>query len=551
MRLILSLVLFAVFNAGCVFAQENPALRKAVPKEASRPLPVAASRGMDEPGDSLPAVLLTSSSDEVAGASAVRYVRDSYSVTWLGLMYINSISSEVRFGADGSSIYLMDVVHNQNQTDLRDDKEEQTWVKGISVGADTYSLPSWQWIYADDTKNLYFFTGAYVEGDETMEVLPSWEYVLSADGMLTPKPLDDGRRIYSCISDADGKIYDYTVDTRWRELGPVYEPQIPAGVETRDYILTANQFLYMDRRDIFMAKVAFDGEDVYVSGLSMCSPNSVIKGKRSGNTLTFKSGQLCDQGYFGSCMYQLDAAFVDFENLTPYGYPTLKAARPEEWSLEIDDETGIISGATDLAILENMWGCPDDNYNSSLNALLFSPYLDCPKEPKPVENVGFRPDEDRLMVWFDYTIWSVNDEYIKPEELFYSFYFDDEPFTFTPEDFPGLPKSGTGLFVGYCDDVNIYGYTDPTSVTVRFPISDWNTMGIEMHHIHADGKMQSSKVVIENPESSVSDARIDGDTVRVEYYNLLGARVASPRRGEVVIVKTFTTDGCKVEKRVF
>ena len=82
-------------------ATENRVLRRGMPaNEMPAPMRVAEASDDSEGGVHLSDVMLTSSTPEVAGATAVHYARDCYSKTWLGLFFTNSISSELRFDND-------------------------------------------------------------------------------------------------------------------------------------------------------------------------------------------------------------------------------------------------------------------------------------------------------------------------------------------------------------------------------------------------------------------------------------------------------------------
>jgi len=553
-------IIFIVLLSAMAFTSvarstESSVIRKGMP---AKDMPCAPVRVANAPEDSeggviLSDVILTSSTPEVAGATAVHYARDCYSKTWLGLFFTNSISSELRFANDGSAVYIMDIADDDYMRDLRGEKAEQTWLKATSLGNGVYELKSGQWVYASGETNLYFAAGAYTEDTKEVEILTSWNFVLSEDGSFSPEPLTDGRRLYFCILDAEGNVANYLVDTSWRKVGDLREPEIPVTAEVKEYILTCHTNLYMKDRRLFIAKVAMDGNDVYMSGLSESSQESVVKGTRNGNTITFQSGQICDKGPLGYYMYELDAATVDFENLTDYGYPTLKADKPTEWIFEIDEEKNEIRGAEDLAIMEYMWGYPDANFNTCKSDILLSPYMDCTKQPKAIENLGYSEyNDERDVIWFDYSDFSVDGLYIKPSELYYSIYFDGEPMKFTPTDFPSLNAEGTLLPVAYYDDEYIFGYASPTSVTIRFPKREWQSLGVTLTHVHPDGRTESEMVVIENPNSALEGVSVNGEAVRTEYYNALGARIESPSKGSVVIVRTIMSDGTvKTEKRIY
>jgi hypothetical protein len=79
---------------------------------------------------------------------------------------------------------------------------------------------------------------------------------------------------------------------------------LPAGVQAEDYTLTITYAIsqnggFVDTSKEFTTKVAFDGNDVYVAGLAYYFPTSYVKGTRSGNKVTFASGQFLGEDMYG------------------------------------------------------------------------------------------------------------------------------------------------------------------------------------------------------------------------------------------------------------
>lgn len=79
---------------------------------------------------------------------------------------------------------------------------------------------------------------------------------------------------------------------------------LPEGVVAEDYTLAitysvSQQDGYKDTSKEFTTKVAFDGNDVYVSGLAYYFPEAYVKGTLSGSQVTFASGQFLGEDMYG------------------------------------------------------------------------------------------------------------------------------------------------------------------------------------------------------------------------------------------------------------
>ena len=81
---------------------------------------------------------------------------------------------------------------------------------------------------------------------------------------------------------------------------------LPDGVEAEEYTLKITHRIYqgdnnsVENNKEFTTLVAFDGNDVYVSGLAYYFPKAYVKGTLSGDKVTFESGQFVGSDQYGS-----------------------------------------------------------------------------------------------------------------------------------------------------------------------------------------------------------------------------------------------------------
>lgn len=124
------------------------------------------------------------------------------------------------------------------------------------------------------------------------------------------------------------------------ELSPVVVP--PADLETEDWIFSA--YDNNSKAIEFPIKIGFDGNDVYLQGLSSYMPKAWIKGKLNtgDKSITFASGQ-----YYGGYFYSnktYDLYFVGYNLDTE----TLSDVR-----VTYDAESGKITWPEDVLVIEN------------------------------------------------------------------------------------------------------------------------------------------------------------------------------------------------------
>ncbi len=180
------------------------------------------------------------------------------------------------------------------------------WVEGtLSADGKTITVPMGQYIAYTHSLEMAVQVGMFVydESQETYVYDPSIEeltYTIHDDGSITQDDTDQNI-ILGTMNRAFGDQFQY-LDYEWLQagdFGSVYTPATeqpltpPAGLETEEYILTtANNDGF--EWEPYKATVAmgFDGNDVWLQGISKYLPGAWIKGTREGNTITFPNSQL-------------------------------------------------------------------------------------------------------------------------------------------------------------------------------------------------------------------------------------------------------------------
>ena len=180
------------------------------------------------------------------------------------------------------------------------------WVEGtLSADGKTITVPMGQYVaYAkslemavqvavftyDETRNSYFY-------DESVTELT---YTINDDGSITQNGTDQ-YHILGTMNRAFGDQFQY-LDYEWLQSGDYNSVYVladeqpiapPADLVTENYYLTTANFDGMEWEPFAVTvKMGFDGNDVWLRGISKYLPEAWIKGTRNGETITFHNPQL-------------------------------------------------------------------------------------------------------------------------------------------------------------------------------------------------------------------------------------------------------------------
>ena len=218
------------------------------------------------------------------------------------------------------------------------------WIEGtLSEDGKTITVPMGQYIaYAKSLEmavQVAMFT--YVDSLNSYVYDPSVEeltYTINDDGTVTQNGTNE-KHILGTMNRVFGDVFQY-LDYEWLQSGDYLSVYIPAeeqpltppvNLATEDYYLTTaiNDGMDWDPYSAVVA-IGFDGNDVWLRGISQYLPGAWIKGVRDGNKVTFPNPQL-----LGSYEYLLYFKSADYDPLT--GIPTQK-------DLELTiDENGVFT----------------------------------------------------------------------------------------------------------------------------------------------------------------------------------------------------------------
>ena len=213
-------------------------------------------------------------------------------------------SGNTAIAFDGDDVYIKNPITGYSSG---------TWVKGTKAG-NTITVPLGQFLsyFASDGYGLYItlanvtssFSGTNLT-DETEVTYTIDGNTIRLNGTNETKTLtvawsdDDTVYKYGAPGGNYNTVYtldeDYTPPTAQTEL-----VELPSGVTPEDWYAEGTNQYPSGSSTPTAAKVAFDGNDVYVSGIFTSLPNAWIKGTLEGNKVTFVTGQLLGQLTDGS-----------------------------------------------------------------------------------------------------------------------------------------------------------------------------------------------------------------------------------------------------------
>ena len=180
------------------------------------------------------------------------------------------------------------------------------WVEGtLSEDGKTITVPMGQYIaYAKSLEmavqvGMFAYVdslGTYVYDDSVEELI----YTVHDDGTITQEGTNENL-ILGTMNRVFGDVFQY-LDYEWLQSGdfesvftPASEQPItpPEGMETVNYYLTTaiNDGMDWDPYTDIVA-MGFDGDDVWLKGISEFLPEAWIKGVRDGNKIIFPNPQL-------------------------------------------------------------------------------------------------------------------------------------------------------------------------------------------------------------------------------------------------------------------
>lgn len=274
----------------------------------------------------------------------------------------------------------------------------------------------------------------------------------------------------------------YTDDFTWVGLGdwgsvytPVTEPlaEVPADVVLEDYAFSVPG-------QSFIVQCGTDGQNFYVVGLS----EGPAVGTIEGNTVTFASDQYLGTKY-NYLTYLIAATFeeiyIEDVDATVNQYMSAPAL-----VMNYDAEAKALTPAQENTAILLATSTSDNDrivYIEAYDTPVIKFYVEVPGAPVAPQFAYFEDYRDyygQYYIDFEVNNITVNGDYIKPEQLEWAVYADDEIYVFSPDDDYYLSEDMEWFPYGFMDEYGGYDIaSDGAHAIVYLYEGLYNEVGIQ------------------------------------------------------------------------
>lgn len=440
-----------------------------------------------------------------------------------------NMMSEIVF-ADNGEVYLKNPISRQ---------PTGSYLKGYQEGNTlVFDLPQAIWI--DD----FFGREMIVTTLQFSEVY--WNYAaanttISAEGGL---PEIDNKWVLQINEDGS---YSYLPDIRddgyaatmiglvysdamsWNGFAEVYSDWAPFTAEP----LSAPEGLEVSKAEMrtgataYLGSIGFDGDDVYVRGLFDIMPDSWIKGTRKGDKVSF----LSDQFLGGAEAYNFYGYFVAGD-IVELGDGNRTIVKTDSIEFTYDEAAGTLISAEDKAVV-----CNAGSGDIAVLGYMNSPYIVI--QP---ENISQIPADPYDLSFTEGWAWgpssitfclpeeNVDGRLLNPDNLYYTVFFDGEPYTFIADDYYFMNEDMTLIPFGYVDGWDFGRKGNSRTISLYFEGAD--DFGIQLYTIVDGVTVGESAVVTKQISSGVEENIASAATVvSTAYHDLTGREVSASFKG--------------------
>lgn len=406
---------------------------------------------------------------------------------------------------------------------------------------------NYELIYDEDAEESYY---SYVA--DTVDNSATFTYENGVISYNNP----DGWTIIGMCSDA-GAWYGYgDFYTTYEELSE--KPALPAtNAEPKEYVLNyvtddSNPDSVVTANTV--VKVYKDGDDLYINELGGENDGVYAKMEKSGDKYVVKTGQYLGVPE-GSAHHLYTEALawksVYDDYYEEYSDSIYKADQIAfDYAADADTYTG------ENNYLSINYGKPDDQLYTAVayKKPILSPFKEVNAAPAKPTITMFADYYASYGLWylkFDLTTTDAEGNVLNPSKLSYKIFFDDEEFTFFPDEYENLGLDElTEVPYSFTDNYDIY--VSGQSRQIYFFNTGFQKITVQEYYKGSDGKTYSSE-----PENyylspdGIKDAAISDNgskAASVAYYDLAGRQVSQPQHGVYVKTTTFADGTVKSAK---
>ncbi len=453
------------------------------------------------------------------------------------------LAHRVRFAPDGK-VYFHDFFASGNKSWIEGSLDNETGIITIPTHQVVPNVEIHPGVAIDLTLEISTFNiGEIMSSDIDFEA-ESFTLLLLEDGTIVSPDLDlDWKDRKYPVLYGQGAVFAL--------CGSIHMVPCTETVVTPPADITPEKYSYFYRQqEIFpkasLVETIFDGDDVYISGLCPELPEIWLKGTFNDNRtkLIFKSGQ-----YMGFDQYH-HVFSATHKN------PEASQDNPEipNWLSDTELVLNVdADGKTFTFDNERLFAV---TINGDISYILYAdklmPYtLSIDKPRRPIITTG----DELLWLEADFLPFvqpnvDVNGKYIDTANLSWRLYYDDELFTFTPDEYMNLTEATDEIPYCYADDWDFIVFDDLMEQCVAIYKTGYKNIGVESVYRLGDDVAVSDRAYFgEPPTTSLSTVQHKGEIVDSEYFDLSGRKVIAPASGLYIRVDHFT-DGTTAPTKV-
>ena len=343
----------------------------------------------------------------------------------------------VNVAFDGDDIYIQGMAY----------WFKDAWIKG-SISENTATFASGQYIGTDEYGDEFIVGSA--DGQTISDIVFAYD---ATEGVLTAST---SYILESTAADALSPVcYWYSPTFSKEEPAAPEVVVVPEGLVAEEYAISARN--YKDDADVTGSVfIGFDGNDVYIQGLSTMLPEAWVKGTLEGTTITFAKGQ-----YFGN--------YADMYDVY------LNVLVGADVVFDYDATAGTLTAQNQFFLVDN-----SEYYFDSYRGAVIKKVIEKAAMPANPEISALTNGNYGYYITFNVPSVDVDGDGLAASKLYYMIYTDTEgeiaPLTFTPATHSRLTEDMTEIPYGFTENWDFY----KESIYLNDLYSaDWNKIGIQ------------------------------------------------------------------------
>lgn len=463
-------------------------------------------------------------------------------------------SAQVIWG-ENNDVYIQDIISmmplgTYTKGTVEGDKITVALPQTLYLDEEEYKGEIYQTIYSlnllvpfEDGDFTYFFPI-----EEASEVT----FTVGEDGSLTLDPIENGFLLGLAMDEGDGAMWMGFAESAMKYTIPTGGGVNPAELENTPYSYFAAGYNTpaCDEPEFgYKVNVAFDGDDVYFTGICLDDTSWWFKGHREGDKVIVENNQ--KMGVLAG-VYNISLMFGKRDPEAYGGFSLLPA--DTQFVFNFDEDAKTFTCATpEVVMFVN--ALPDQIYYLSLienPTFIYQPTAaGTPQNPwNLVFDATLYDKVDYALFDFNLPIVSTEGVLLDRNNMYYNVYVDGEVYEFDASEY-GLPATTADIPYNFMSNPIVCSKLS-TYHEMLFHLRGFDKIGVKLFNVYDGVTYESDLVEIEVIDGEVSGVKTayESRVASEIYYNIAGERVSNPSNG-IFIKRSVLEDGSvKVTKTV-